>query len=83
LNCQGVLREISDYIDGELELSIKQELERHLEHCEDCKMVVDQTRLTVDVFCDSKPVELPGEVKSRLHDALRRKLNEKALRRPS
>jgi len=24
-------------------------------------MVVDQTRLTVDVFCDSKPVELPGD----------------------
>jgi len=31
----------------------------------------------VDVFCDSKPVELPGDVKSRLHDALRRKLHEK------
>ena len=42
-------------------------------------MVVDQTRLTVDVFCDSKPVELPGDVKSRLHDALRRKLNEKSI----
>ncbi len=40
-------------------------------------MVVDQTRLTVNVFCDSKAVELPGEVKSRLHEALRRKLGEK------
>jgi anti-sigma factor RsiW len=73
-----VILEISNYIDGELELSEKQELERHLEHCEECKMVVDQTRLTVDIFCDSKPVELPGDVKSRLHDALRRKLSAKA-----
>jgi anti-sigma factor RsiW len=78
LNCKGVIREISNYIDGELEVSVKQELERHLDHCEDCKMVVDQTRLTVNVFCDSKPVELSGEVKSRLHDALRRKLHEKS-----
>jgi anti-sigma factor RsiW len=77
LNCKGVIREVSNYIDGELELSAKQELQRHLERCGDCKMVVDQTRLTVEVFCDSKPVELPGDVKSRLHEALRRKLYEK------
>ena len=78
MNCEGVIREISNYIDGELDLSAKQELERHLEHCEECKMVVDQTKLTVDVFCDSQPVELPGDVKARLHDALRRKLHEKS-----
>jgi anti-sigma factor RsiW len=76
LNCKNVILEISNYIDGELELPVRQELERHLEHCEECKMVVDQTRLTVTIFCDSKPVELPGDVKSRLHDALRRKLQE-------
>ena len=77
MNCQGVIREISNYIDGDLDLAVKQELERHLEDCGECKMVVDQTRLTVNVFCDSKAVELPGEVKSRLHEALRRKLKQK------
>jgi anti-sigma factor RsiW len=77
LNCKGVIREISSYIDGELELTMKQELERHLLHCEDCKMVVDQTKLTVEIFCDSKPVDLPRDVKSRLHEALRRKISEK------
>src|SRR6202040_1637630 len=60
LNCKGVIREISDYIDGELDLPVKQELEHHFEHCGECRMGVDQTRLTVDVFCDSEPVELPG-----------------------
>ena len=78
MNCQGVVREISNYIDGELELSVKQELERHLEHCEHCDLVVNQTRLTVELFCDSKAIELPADVKSRLHDALRRKLSEKS-----
>jgi anti-sigma factor RsiW len=77
LNCKGVIREISNYIDGELELPAKQELERHLKHCGECNLVVNQTRLTVEIFCDAKPIELPGEVKSRLHDALRRKLSEK------
>ena len=77
MNCRGVILEVSNYLDGELELSVRQELERHLEHCGECKMVVDQTRMTVNVFCDSKPVELPADVKSRLHDALRHKLKEK------
>jgi len=78
LNCKGVILEISNYVDGELDLSVKQDLERHLGECMDCKMVVDQTKLTVEVFCDSMPVELPADVKSRLHDALRRKLHEKS-----
>jgi len=77
LNCNGVIREISNYIDGQLDPPVKQELERHLQDCEDCKMVVDQTRLTVEIFCDSKPVELPTDVKARLHDALHRRLHEK------
>jgi hypothetical protein len=74
LNCEDVVREISNYLDGELALSAKRDLEGHLDHCHDCKMVVDQTKLTVDVFCDSEVVELPADVKSRLHEALRRKL---------
>ncbi len=78
MNCKGVILEISNYVDGELDLSVKQELERHLGECVDCKMVVDQTKLTVEVFCDSMPVELPADVKSRLHEALRRKLHEKS-----
>ncbi|OLB34893.1 MAG: hypothetical protein AUH11_16550 [Acidobacteria bacterium 13_2_20CM_57_17] len=77
MNCKNVIREISDYIDGDLDLSVRQELERHLEHCTECKIVVDQTRMTVQLFCDSRPIELPGDVKSRLHDALRRNFGVK------
>jgi anti-sigma factor RsiW len=76
LNCKGVIREISNYIDGDLDAKMKQELERHLDHCEDCALVVNQTKMTVEVFCDSQPVELPTDVRSRLHEALQRKLRE-------
>lgn len=73
MNCKHVIREISNYIDGELDASLKQELERHLEHCEDCTMIVDQTRKTIEILCDSEPAPLPSEVRSRLHEALRKK----------
>ncbi len=76
MNCKGVIRELSNYIDGELELAIRQELERHLEHCEDCNMVVDQTRKSIEILCDSKPVPLSQDLSSRLHAALRDKLRK-------
>ena len=77
MNCKGVIRELSNYIDGDLDPVMKQELERHLEHCEDCTMIVDQTKKSVEILCDSQPVELKADVRSRLHSALRHKLGEK------
>jgi anti-sigma factor RsiW len=77
LNCKGVIREISNYIDDELELGIRQELERHLEHCEDCALVLDQTRKSIEILCDSEPIPLPSELRTRLRTALREKLGNK------
>ena len=77
MNCIGVIRELSNYLDGDLDLAMKQELERHLGHCEDCTMIVDQTKKTVEIFCDSEPVALPSDVHTRLHDALHLKMKEK------
>lgn len=76
MNCAGVLHEISNYLDGELPPSIRLELEEHLHECEDCTIVVRQTRLTVEIFCNDHAVELPNEVRSRLHEALKRNLRK-------
>ena len=76
MNCKGVIREISNYIDGDLDAATQQELEGHLHHCGDCALVVNQTKMTVEIFCDSQPVELPTDVRSRLHETLRRKMQE-------
>jgi anti-sigma factor RsiW len=77
LNCKGVIRELSNYIDGDLDPTVKQELEHHLEHCEDCTMIVDQTKKSIEILCDSRPVELTPDVRSRLHAALREKTGPK------
>jgi anti-sigma factor RsiW len=77
LNCKSVTRELSDYIDGDLDPVVQQELERHLEHCRDCAMIVDQTRKTIKILCDSQPISLPPDVRSRLHSALRGELGQK------
>ena len=77
MNCKGVIREVSNYIDGELDLTVRQELERHLEHCEDCALILDQTRKSIEILCDSEPIPLSADVQSRLRAALRDKLSKK------
>ncbi len=77
MNCKGVIRELSNYIDGELDAVVKQELEHHLAHCEDCTMIVDQTKKTIEILCDSQPVSLSTDVRSRLHETLREKTGQK------
>ena len=77
LNCKGVIHELSNYIDGDLDPVLQKELERHLEHCEDCMMIVDQTKKSVEILCDAESVKLPDDVRSRLHSALRQNFSEK------
>jgi anti-sigma factor RsiW len=77
LNCRGVIRELSNYLDGDLHPQVKAEIERHLEHCEDCKLVVDTTRKTVQVYCDSELAPLSSEASDRLHQALAKRLHKR------
>jgi anti-sigma factor RsiW len=75
LNCRDVVKKLSDYLDGDLEPAVAQDLDRHLGGCKECTLIVNQTRLTVEIFCDAEMVELPKQVSARLHEALRKKLN--------
>jgi anti-sigma factor RsiW len=71
MRCRQVIDKISEYIDGELDPELVRELERHLQHCEDCRVVVDTTRQTVEVFCHTEPAPLPSDVHERLNQMFR------------
>jgi predicted anti-sigma-YlaC factor YlaD len=74
LNCEAVTRELSNYIDGDLNIELRHDLEIHLQGCEHCTIVMNQVKMTVDLFCDAEPVDLPSDVRSRLYQALKQKL---------
>ena len=74
MNCKQVVQQLSDYLDGELTPALRHELSQHLCECKDCELVVNQTKLTVEIYCDAEMVDLPQQVRTRLHQALRRKL---------
>ncbi len=61
MNCKKVILELT---------SFRIDLEQHLARCSDCRVVVDTTRKTIQIFCNSEPVPLPEDVRKRLHTAL-------------
>ncbi len=78
MNCRSVIRELSEYLNGDLDGSTLSDLELHLARCEDCRLVVDTTRKTVEIFCKAEPVPLPEDIRSRLHKALFKRINGKS-----
>ena len=74
MNCKRVIHQLCDYLDGELDPGLARELEKHLEHCADCHLVVDTTRKTIEIYCTSEPLPLLAGVQERLDRALAEKL---------
>jgi len=77
VNCKKVILELSSYLDGALDSSMRTDLEEHLGRCTDCRIVVDTCRKTIQIFCNSEPVPLPDDVRSRLHSALLERFRRK------
>ena len=76
MNCRNVVKELSSYLNGELDPRLMSDLERHLNNCEDCRLVVDTTKKTIQIFCNSEPVPLPSDTRERLHKALANRLRK-------
>ena len=70
-NCEGLLESLSAYIDGDLPPELCAELEKHLAGCNDCTVVLNTTKRTIDLV--HSPIEkpdLPEDVRERLFKRL-------------
>ena len=68
--CKKIVFELTAYLDGTIDGGMRVELEQHLSRCQNCRLVVDTTRQTIQIFCNTEPVPLPEDVRKRLHTAL-------------
>lgn len=71
MKCDELLAMLNDYVDGDLEPGVCEELRRHLVGCNPCQVVVDNIRKTITLYKAGQPYELPVEFRRRLHQALR------------
>ena len=77
ITCKQFLKELSEYLDETVDPEIRQNLERHVSECPNCWVIYDTTKKTLQVYKGMEPQEIPETVKSRLMDALQRKMAAK------
>ena len=70
-DCDKLLGSLSSYIDGDLPPELCDELERHLAGCNDCRVVLNTTKRTIDlVHTPIEQPDLPEDVRERLFKRL-------------
>ena len=72
ISCQEVWREISNYLDGELDPNLRATLDEHFRDCKHCTAVLDGTRNVIQLYGDERMIEVPLGFSHRL----RRRLEE-------
>jgi RNA polymerase sigma-70 factor, ECF subfamily len=61
--CKAMFAELSNYLDEQLDDSLCEELEKHLDGCEPCKAFLSSLEGTI-AQCRSAPAECPGSEKA-------------------
>lgn len=69
-DCKSLLGSLSEYIDGELPAELCREIEKHLEGCENCRVVLNTTRRTIDLVHLPEDENIPADVRERLFKRL-------------
>jgi Putative zinc-finger len=70
VNCEEVWREISNYLEGDVEPARRAAMEEHIRGCQRCSAVLDGTRNIVELYGDERMVEVPLGFSYRLQQRL-------------
>jgi len=70
VSCEEVRREISNYLEGEVDASLRAAMEEHLRGCKHCTAVLDGTRNLIQLYGDERMFEVPLGFSHRLHRRL-------------
>jgi Putative zinc-finger len=70
VSCEEVWREVSNYLDGEVEPGLRAAMEEHVHGCKQCAAVIDGTRNVIQLYGDERMLEVPLGFSRRLERRL-------------
>jgi hypothetical protein len=70
MNCTDLLVHLSDYFDDHLSPALVDEIRTHTAGCQHCKVVLDTTHQTIEVYKGNEIYEVSDELRERLHAAI-------------
>lgn len=76
MKCEELLALLNDYVDGDIDPAVCEDLEEHLAGCNPCQVVVDNIRKTITLYKGGELYEPPRPFRERLHRLLRERWKE-------
>src|ERR1700757_5249668 len=70
VNCEHVWQEVSNYLEGEVDPTLRAAMEVHFKECKHCTAVLDGTRNVVQLYGDDRLLEVPAGFSLRLQQRL-------------
>jgi hypothetical protein len=70
VNCEQVWREISNYVDGDVDAALRSTMDEHFRTCKKCASVLAGTRNVVQLYGDERMLEVPSGFSRRLEKRL-------------
>ncbi|HEY6765673.1 MAG TPA: zf-HC2 domain-containing protein [Candidatus Sulfotelmatobacter sp.] len=80
VHCEQVWREISNYVDGEVDAALRVAMEEHFQTCARCSSVLEGVRNVVSLYGDEQMLEVPAGFSGRLEKRLARDVREERKR---
>ena len=77
VTCKQFLQELNAYLDETVDPETKKHWQSHVNECPNCFVIVDTTKKTLEVYKGVEPQTLPDDVRSRLWQALEKKMAAK------
>ena len=74
LDCKHIWRELSNYLDGEVPMNVRRDIEAHVSQCRHCAALLDSTHNVIVLIADERRLELPLGFSARLRERLEREL---------
>jgi len=75
--CSDYIGNLNDYLDGELDPELCEEIQRHVGECNNCRIMVDTLKQTVTLCREGKRENLPSSLDTKLGSLLREKWQKK------
>ena len=70
ISCVEVWREISNYLEGQVDPELRARMDAHFKSCKHCSAVYDGTRNVVRLIGDGHTFEVPAGFSKRLYKKL-------------
>lgn len=70
ISCEEVWRELSNYIDNDIDPALRAEMEAHFAQCKHCTAVLDGTRNVIRLVGDERAFTVPAGFSRRLYQKL-------------